>query len=471
MNPKRHADLQRKLTLTPVPKPPADLLDRIKNDIPQYLRPEADRTRFTRSLSFNMRVAAAVLVVLSSAVATVYLLAPEQHLSRVAAKAPAPAAAVATPYVDTTGTTAEVRVDIAPQQQPAPVMQVASVARPKSEIANATSLSEETSRREEAAAPSAAEGAVTGAAGLEAAAAPVAMADLAAPAPPPAAPAPAATEPQSKSIAASAPAEERRAARFRTGSLVTEAVASEFDLGQRGSVFGISLDPGVFHRIRETLEQNERPTASPVDLEAIVNYFAGPPARKVRSGVKLEVEASPSPVGRIGRSGFLRFTIDTAAAQAALPVASDARLTITLNDETVERALPVGDSAVAGAERALLHNLSVTGLYEVTLRSNLRPGDRVATVELTYVDVADGKRRSIEKIVYARDFGKVWTRASRRHRLASLGAVWGQSLKGEPPASDVARRAEELATEQPQDRRAQELATAATASSKLAGGV
>jgi hypothetical protein len=464
MNPKRHAELQRKLTLTPVPKPPVELLDRIKNDIPKYLEPEADRSRFARSLSFNMRVAAAVLVVLSSVVATVYLLEPGSHLSEVAAKAPAPKE-VTTPYLDTTGTTATVSVEIAEEQQPRPVMQVANVSRDAAAPPPPARLREEEGRTDEASASNGVEG---GVAGTTAAAAPLAVAQTA-PVPAPAAPPPAAAEPQ-PALAAAAPAMQQRAAKIASPSLVSEAVAADFDLGPRSSVFGISVDPDAFHRIRESLESDRRPSAGLVDLEAIVNYFAGPPVKRVRSGVRLEVEASPSPIGGVGDRGVLRFTIDTSSAESRLPVASDAKLTITLNENAVARAQAVGDSAMSEGERTLLPNLSVTGLYEVALKSSLRPGDRVATVTLSYTGVSDGKRHTEEKTVYARDFRKVWTRASRRHRLASLGAVWGQSLKGAPDGSDVARRAEELATEEPADRRAQELATAASASSKLAGG-
>ena len=183
--------------------------------------------------------------------------------------------------------------------------------------------------------------------------------------------------------------------------------------------------------------------------------------------MKLEVEGSPSPVGTIGRGGFLRFTIDTPVSESRLPVASDAKLEINLNNKVVESATPVGDSAIGAPESALRHNLSVTGLYQLTLRPNMRTTDRVATVRLTYTNVADGKRQSIDKAVYVRDFAKLWTRASRRHRVASLGAVWAESLKVSSPAPEVVKRAEELVTQNPRDERAQELATAATASSKL----
>ena len=42
MSPNRKAELQRKLTLAPIPKPPAGLADRIKDEIPKKLAFDAE---------------------------------------------------------------------------------------------------------------------------------------------------------------------------------------------------------------------------------------------------------------------------------------------------------------------------------------------------------------------------------------------------------------------------------------------
>lgn len=483
MNSKRKADLQRKLTLAPVARPPAGLADRIKNDIPEYLRPDADRRRLSRSVSFNLRVAASLLVVISSVVGAIYLLEPEEQLIRMASK-PEPRAAES--KAAAAGVQDEVQVEItqaAPASQP--VVQVADVA---SDAFAAASPRRDAPRARQERVEEGVEGGIVGgvAGGVvggmvggvaypdkeRAESDQIAAAEVA-PAPPPGAPAAAAPAPAPVAVTAEAArvyAYDGARKTAASQSLIREAHAADLDLGSRANVFGISVDPDVFHRIRETLEKNERPNASQVNLEAIINYFAGGAARPPRQGVKLEVEGSPSPVGGAGQGGFLRFTVDTAALKSDLPVAANARLEVDFNGKVVEQATPVGDSSVSGPETALLHNLSVTGLYELRLKPVRRPSDRVATVRLTYTGVTDGKRKTIERSVYARDFTKQWTRASRRHRLASLGAVWGQSLKVASPAPEVAQRAEELATQEPGDERAKELATAATASSKLSSG-
>ncbi|HEY6842688.1 MAG TPA: hypothetical protein VI391_00855 [Thermoanaerobaculia bacterium] len=69
MNANRKADLQRKLAVAPVPKPPAGLAERIKTEIPKELRFDVnrERDRFQRSLRVSLAVAASVIVVISSA--------------------------------------------------------------------------------------------------------------------------------------------------------------------------------------------------------------------------------------------------------------------------------------------------------------------------------------------------------------------------------------------------------------------
>ena len=68
MNSDRRANLQRKLTLTPVPKPPAGLADKIKGEIPKHLLidTEQERRRLSQSVAFSMRVAASILILVSS---------------------------------------------------------------------------------------------------------------------------------------------------------------------------------------------------------------------------------------------------------------------------------------------------------------------------------------------------------------------------------------------------------------------
>jgi hypothetical protein len=186
--------------------------------------------------------------------------------------------------------------------------------------------------------------------------------------------------------------------------------------------------------------------------------------------VRLETEASPAPVGSNGHRGILRFSIDTASVDVpehgtTPPIATDAHLEIQFNRSAVNSFVMIGDTPSIAHESALLHNTSVTGLYALDLRTPLKGSQRVATIRLTWHSIADRKKHTITKYLHGRDFAKVWAQASRRHRLASLGALWGESLRNSSDSTDVAKRAEELATQEPTDARARELADVAQASS------
>ena len=95
MTANRKADLQRKLTLAPVAKPPAGLAERIKREIPKDLRfnAETEREQLSKAVAFNLRVAASILVLVSSAYLGLQLLSrldenPQPVTQRPAAKIP-----------------------------------------------------------------------------------------------------------------------------------------------------------------------------------------------------------------------------------------------------------------------------------------------------------------------------------------------------------------------------------------------
>jgi hypothetical protein len=285
------------------------------------------------------------------------------------------------------------------------------------------------------------------------------------------APSPAMVPPPAAPMAESAPPTEHITVTASAPSLISEARASELSLAQKPAVFGISVDPKVFLEMKTTLQKGKRPAAASVNVDALVNYFAGPPDRAPRR-VTLEVEASPAPVEADGDHAVLRFTVDTprisvGPRESTPPAAAEAHLDIEIDPKAVASFHRIGSTQTVGLESVLLHNLSVTGLYALELRPQLTAKQHVATVRLRYRSVTNGKPQVITRIVRGSDLAHDWARASRRHRLASLGAVWGESLKGTGAHAEVAKRAEELATQEPEDTRARELATAASAT---AGG-
>jgi hypothetical protein len=483
MNSKRRAELQRKLSMGEVPRPPADLSERIKGDIPKYLSVEKDRAYFTGSVAFSMRVAASILLLLTTALVTLRLLEPaarpigSREQKQVAAAAPVPAVNHYSTNATTAGPaqqTEEVSLQIE-QQMPLPV-----AAPPALRVApqTATGLRRE-AVDEERADTGITVGRLAAANETEAAADdfgdtphPTSVA-AAAPAPAPVPPPPAPARDSSRDASARATTVTAQAPMIAPApsSLMSEAYANELDLGPQAEVFGISVDPRAFLDIKAALEKGTRPTG-PVDVEALVNYFAGAPPRPSRRAVTLDVEASPAPVEAEGDHAVLRFTVDTAKAEvrgraSTPPVAQDARVEIDIEDEAVASFRRIGGVDTIAAQPTLLHNVSVTALYQLELKPRLKASQKVATVRLRYRSISDGKEAVITRVIHGRDLAKQWSRASRRHRLASLGAVWSESLKGAAAGVDVAKRAEELASQKPADSRARDLANAASAT---AGG-
>src|SRR5258708_17138019 len=90
MTANRKADLQRKLTLAPVAKPPAGLAERIKREIPKDLRfnAETERERLSKAVAFNLRVAASILILVSSAYLGLNLLSRLDEKQQPAAQLP-----------------------------------------------------------------------------------------------------------------------------------------------------------------------------------------------------------------------------------------------------------------------------------------------------------------------------------------------------------------------------------------------
>ncbi|HKR67085.1 MAG TPA: hypothetical protein VJZ00_25390, partial [Thermoanaerobaculia bacterium] len=86
MNSKRRAELQRRLSMGAVPRPPAGLAERIKNDIPKYLEAEPERERFSRSIAFSMRIAASILLLITSVFVTLRYLEPDATSNMAVAK-------------------------------------------------------------------------------------------------------------------------------------------------------------------------------------------------------------------------------------------------------------------------------------------------------------------------------------------------------------------------------------------------
>lgn len=470
MNPKNKADLQRKLTLAQVPKPPADLAERIKRDIPPHLvmGASSERDRFTRSIFFDMRVAASVLLIVTSAFFALQFFSHADR-AKLAELQPAQPRQLAAQPATLTAETARASEPV----QVARLQPMSAAAIPQPAPVALQARSERT--RRDMPAP---EGNVVG--GIAGGTAVVAQdaITMAAPAVAEVAAAPVlAPPPPSAMAAAPAPVVATEPPAALGGSFMAEAKAADMaPLRQKAkAVFGISVDQRAFEQIRNAIERGEQPESDSIDVAALVNYFAGSAKRETHD-VRLEAEGSPAPVVSEPGRRMVRVTIDTATAELAPgasvpPVATDAHIDVAFDNAAVlAHHLVGGDGTLRSTiEPTLLKNTSVTALYDIVLAPRGTSWQRVAVFQLKYTSVRDGKEYTLERTLRRRDLEKSWIGATRRHRLASLGAVWGETLKGMAGANDVARRAEELAMQAPEDAKARELADVANATSQLHG--
>jgi len=530
MNSKRKADLQRKLSLAPVARPPAGLADRLKQDIPTNLTmtAEVERQRFSSSIGSNLRVAASILFMISGLYLTLHLLMggagsggrqmmagasmpPARRAFQRVAVTPASAPVTASqPMVFALAeTTVVARADRSALQVPAkpsPTMPspaaplqkdelrqtslADAIAQPLHESLDAQALPRQAALDREktsldaapvnvlAEAPNGATtGATTGAMASE---------ELRSPSAALAAPRPSAATAASRPVPMAPPPPPARMAESRAGAgtsvygntampdrdLVKAAKAADLSFAAPDSLFGISVDRRAFDRIKSAIEHGERPDATAVDVDALVNYFAGPPQRAPHE-VRLEAEGSPAPVPGDPLRHIVRVTIDTAPAGVTTggstpPVAADAVLDVRFDPRAVATHRRIGGNELTSVwQGSLLKNASVTALYEIELLPSVQPRQPIATAQLTYRSVTDGREQKIVQTLQRRDLAHSWKAASRRHRLASLGAVWGETLKGNVGGQEIARRAEELAHQAPHDEKARELADVASASSHL----
>lgn len=482
MNSKRRAELQRKLSLSAVPRPPAGLRERIRADVPNYLEVEKGRGRFGGA-AFTMRAAAAVLLVVTSlAVAVVFVDRDSEMKTADATSSARPivfapqSRAISAPAASATE---EVRLDMRQDTQDT------SVTMPPQVVANTVPPALPV-RRERAEETSVAERDVEGgmvgrSVGAMAEGGVVSMdamtetrqiAEVAPPPPPatraaapaavpPPPPQDAARESERVTVTASAPAV------GSTAGFMSKAHAADMSMEPKKSVFGISVDPNAFDEVRAAIESGRRPLPNEVDVEALVNYFAGATRVSASEAVRLDVEASPAAVGADSDHAILRLSLDTSPATtpgSLPPVASNVRIDVDFNDKVVAGVRRIGDSSPLVPEPVLLSGTSVTALYAIELKPNLRSDQLVASVRFQYTSVANGHKRTVTRRIQSHDLARSWERASRRHRLATLGAVWGETLKGTASALDLAERARELATQDPKNPRARELADAASAS-------
>ena len=135
-------------------------------------------------------------------------------------------------------------------------------------------------------------------------------------------------------------------------------------------------------------------------------------------------------------------TIDT--------VALDAKAQVDFDPETVAAYRLIGYENRAIADQDFRNNHvaagaigaghAVTVLYGVRLRDGVRPGDRLATVNLRWTDPATKRATELSRDIAGSDIATSWSRADSHLRLDTLVAAAAETFRGSPWIEDFSLR-------------------------------
>ena len=444
MTPNRKADLQRKLGMAPVPTPPPDLAQRIKSEIPHDLGMdvEHERAHLRRAVTFDVRIAASILLLVSATFAGLHLMTRSQTegpalpsngaaASRIAQTRTIPDA----PELPTSSS-----IDERARALPA--------APPADRILRRSDREEEGSPALAARVPSDI-AAATGIVASNRTASPTArIATTPRPAPVAAleTPTPASTT-RSERVAESAEARvegketEKTMAASARGNVAIAADAA-MPVAPRAIVAQSGDSPAVaarktaraasdasFAAAEESARRHERLTQEQAD--ALVEHFASASDLPAR-GLRFETEAMAMSATEPDTI-FLRVSIDAAAGETA----TDLHLYIDSGSSAgLRKSTSQSESSFA---RNRLSGSSITRVYSIGRPRGIRGADHLASVRLRYRD-ENGQEKTVERTIATEDVHD-WATASRRGQAASLTGALATRLKNGRPVEGLAAMA------------------------------
>jgi hypothetical protein len=394
----RKADLQRKLAMAPVATPPAGLADRIKSDIP-HLGFESERTQSRKSAMFNLRIAASIVLLVSSLYLVLHLLSRTesntQPLSAVSdrsfATTPRPAAALPNTPPEPGSARDQLRSDLPTMPRTPPPTSIAVV--PNARIAEA--------KHNEAVGMTTGSSQLAGSTDDErtsvkseqviAEAAPAAPKIV--PPPPPVALDQIAPTGAAQSADAFAP---ERAVAKSAAAAPRERDARRDEAPVRD-----------FVAIEEAISRGE--TLRHLDTSAIVQHFAAP--ERAPADLRVELEASAAPLN--ASKWLLRVSVDGPANGTAIDLA-------------------FGDAVASHHSLTAAPAPNETALYEIEFKPTAKTDQTIATVRA-------GKTESIVRVAELR----TWRDASTRMKRASLAATWAHTPQSHKQSEAIAAKARE----------------------------
>lgn len=393
----RKADLQRKLTMAPVATPPAGLADRIKSEIPTHLGFEAERTQARKSAMFNLRIAASIILLVSSLYLVLHLVSRTEPNARFATDGTAVIAtrvAVALPNTPPEPGSAreQPRSDLPTMPSTPPPASVAAV--PNARIAEA--------KRNEEVGMSTGTPALTGNIEEETPKLKKEQIVATAEAPAIAPPSPPAALDQAAPMGA---AQGGAASGFAPERAVAKSAAAPRERQEQDFVAAPTRDFGA---IKEAIARGE--TLRSVDTSAIVQHFAAPD--RAPSGLRVELEASAMPLN--STKWLLRVSVDA-------PSANGTPIDLAFGDAVLSH------HALAGSPAP-----NETALYEIEFKPNAQPDQTIATV----------RAGNVENSLRVTEL-RTWRAASTRMKRASLAATWARTPQSHTQSEAIVAKARE----------------------------
>jgi len=405
----RKADLQRKLAMASVATPPDGLADRIKNDIPNDLRfaPERARKQMRQSAMFNLRIAASIVLLVSSLYFALHLFSRAgSNANAVAAfHEPASAPAPMRQANVTLPNTPPQPGSIHPQQ--AADLPTLPGAPPSSigSVQPAMRLSEK--KREEAVGMTAGTPAYVDTVEAPTAAPEPMIVTNAAPSPGRVAEMEGFAPERAKSdlaTTAKTSAAPSIASAQAAGALAPPPPAAAPRMAEARD----AAPARNFVAIEESIARGETPRNG--DLDVIVRHFAAP--ENVPTGVRVELEASSAPLDPSKR--LLRVSVDAAASNGE-------DITLTFGDAIESHHALTGTLAP-----------NETALYEIEFKRTATPDQTIASVKVG----------GVTRTIRGSDL-HTWNSASTRMKRASLAAAWARTLQSRSRADAIVVRARE----------------------------
>lgn len=443
----RKAELQRKLGMAPLPTPPPGLAQRIKDEIPSdlLLNVEKERDGLRRSVSFDVRIAASILLLISAAFAGLHLLSRSQTTLTTSSRAKAGETQIAEGRPAPSAQAAPLPIaaaDNEPRIFPSALPPAHKMARRVKEEEGAPALagrikaSEPTvwiaaSRKTATSAQSAGGSTAPPAEALtvlkETPLSPTETANAALDAVAKSPVQQGSRAPQMADAAPHAPAMASAAAPSRA-----ERSTASKSLRRQDLQFGTPV--ASFAQAEESLRSGRNLDSS--KATALIEHFAAPTDLPA-SSLRLEAEAIVLPSVEPDTL-FLRVSIDGPAGQET---AFDLRLSIEPSRDLSDPSKSSETERSPLVEPEFLPAASMTRVDLIHLRPGLLETKPVASVRLRYRD-AGGREQSLERRILPTDVTE-WKNASSRGRAATLAAALLFRLQQGKPVAPLAAIARE----------------------------